>query len=683
MSDDIEPPGEDQVSPPPDDEEPAPPPPEPYSHEPALVEAAARLLDSAMPAEHDYAAASAVRSGASAYGWDDETPIVRALELTALYQLRTAHSGEAPGCRLGPEDDDRIAYPARISDVPDAVVELWTSLAERCEEPAAQARVHDLLCERKVPDRRAHALAAVDAYLAVAEARGPDLRATDVLVRAWTLARQFQAWDRLALVQQRLLQRAQQALERSGETPGIVLPLLEAAAAEPLRRQPVKATAAKTGPSVDDLLTLAAKTYSKSYVLARVLDLQRGRADDPNALRELDRRQVQALLDEADAAPHAFVRQSHLTAAIRVARDRGVTDLADLATRLLQGIPAADLKLQPISSSMSIPASMVEQYLAPFSTGHTWRDALGYFLCTPPPTGRYADLERQERELSNKFVLRGLFSTVRLMEGRLPKATVAPGSEEARQAEIAQIASIGGMFQADLMAEGLRRMVGSHGIAPAEDVAVWLMAEAGCRDPRLAQRLAEALVLFWERRYDACLHVIVPRIETALRSLLRECDVAVFRTQVGAAPGGYIGLQPLISALRAEHFDEDWAYFLQWLLLDPGLNLRNDVAHGLVGHVAPATAALALRAAGLLILLAADPEALGWDGDLDGRQATETTAPTVLRSREELHALLRTPVESPIDLTQRRGAIAVASRAVAVSLRAAAHAAWSLARRFE
>lgn len=99
--------------------------------------------------------------------------------------------------------------------------------------------------------------------------------------------------------------------------------------------------------------------------------------------------------------------------------------------------------------------------------------------------------------------------------------------------------------------------------------------------------------------------------------------VATFRTQVGASLGGYGGLQALLAALRDNHMDEDWHFLLTWLLLTPGVNVRNDVAHGLLAEPTAAYAALALRAAGLVVLIAPSPAALGWDDDLDGRVAAD------------------------------------------------------------
>ena len=43
---------------------------------------------------------------------------------------------------------------------------------------------------------------------------------------------------------------------------------------------------------------------------------------------------------------------------------------------------------------------------------------------------------------------------------------------------------------------------------------------------------------------------------------------------------------------------ESWTYFLRWLLLaPPGMNIRNDLAHGFIGDISPIDAALILRAA--------------------------------------------------------------------------------------
>lgn len=51
---------------------------------------------------------------------------------------------------------------------------------------------------------------------------------------------------------------------------------------------------------------------------------------------------------------------------------------------------------------------------------------------------------------------------------------------------------------------------------------------------------------------------------------------------------------------------ESWTYFLRWLLLaPPGMNIRNDLAHGFIGDISPIYAALILRAAVLLSTVAA------------------------------------------------------------------------------
>jgi hypothetical protein len=94
-----------------------------------------------------------------------------------------------------------------------------------------------------------------------------------------------------------------------------------------------------------------------------------------------------------------------------------------------------------------------------------------------------------------------------------------------------------------------------------------------------------ALHVYWRGEYEASAHLIYPKIGAAARMLLLELDEAVYRTQVGSDQGGYGGLYGLLTALEQQGMDEDWSFFLRWLLLGPtGVNLHNhnDLSHGLV-----------------------------------------------------------------------------------------------------
>ncbi|MGV9753785.1 DUF4209 domain-containing protein [Nocardia farcinica] len=191
-----------------------------------------------------------------------------------------------------------------------------------------------------------------------------------------------------------------------------------------------------------------------------------------------------------------------------------------------------------------------------------------------------------------------------LLSNRLPRFTTSSG-EHLDQQNVARFAQTTAEFNGRLMAEALRRVAERYGRPGGEDLTTYLLA-LGAIDTRLARSLAKGFGYFWSGDYEACAAVVIPKIETAARALLRELDEPTYQVQVSAAKaGGHILLHPLLEPLENVALDEDWAYFLRWLLSGPtGKNLRNDYAHGHIDEVTPADAALLLRAAALLITAA-------------------------------------------------------------------------------
>jgi len=120
-------------------------------------------------------------------------------------------------------------------------------------------------------------------------------------------------------------------------------------------------------------------------------------------------------------------------------------------------------------------------------------------------------------------------------------------------------------------------------------------------DEGTAERIARAFELWWDDRPDENAHLIVPRLEAAVRSLAREAGFPIIKEPQAGKPGGVRPLGELLRALRPSFPLPGWPAYLYHLLSDPlGLNLRNVIAHGIRARIERTDAALLLHAAAFL-----------------------------------------------------------------------------------
>jgi len=656
----------------------------PYSHDQADAEVAARLVDVA------YAAAARrwdvpdhLRAQAARLNPVPETPLVRELLLAACYDLRLDHGGKA-GCNLRPRTDtEDSSWPPRIAEVLPDVVALWRDVADRANHPAARARFNDLLFERRDGVGRDRAVAAATAYLSAARSRPrADLDVAAFLVRAWDLVRRVDAWALSADCCSELIKRVDAEMSSPPAAPGIILPMLAAVAAKPARSQVKQAPETVPDPAVvGQLLDTAFATFKDGYLASQIASLMRARTDDPVEIAEIDRREVTAYLDEADASS-GMAKQSHLQAAISISRARGLTGLARQATVRLQAIPVKDLGLKRSSSSFRVPRDQIERFLDGFTASTDWRDGLGFFLQTDCPLGDLARLRQEERDIAKVTVFSSLISRTILGADGLPRWTAA--SDDDRQAErLATCARIRAETQGRILAEGLQRMPDRYG-TPAESELSAFLSRNGQMDQPLALSLARGFRHYWAGDYEASVHIVVPKIETAARALLRELDEGIYRLQVAKDPGQYPGLYVLLQELEKLALDESWAYFLRWLLLGPlGMNIRNEVAHGFVTDISPVYAAVTLRAGALLItVVAPQPPSAARAASRENDHAVDL-ADLPHRDRDEILQILSMPVRDPVPLPWRGGSVGRLAGLTASTLRTAASSLNLLARRLD
>ena len=618
-----------------------------------------------------------------ASAWPLKPRLARELVAAVSYVLRLNHGG-APGCELRPATvAGDVAWPPAISRVSADVVALWRDLADLTSHPAARARFSDLLFERRDGVGRDRAVAAGTAYIEAAQIRAEaDLDVAAFLVRAWDLSRKVGAWTLLSQACSELIRRAEAEMTSGRGSPGCVLPMIAAVAARPARKQLTQAPETIPEPSVvSQLLETAFDTFTDGYLASQIASMMRSRTDDTAALEEISRREVAAYLAEADAST-GMAKQTHLQNAIKIARARGLTDMARRATAQLQAIPVKELGLKSSSWSIRMPRDQVERFLDAFVASPDWRDGLRFFLHTGCPSGDLGQLRDQERDLGKATVFTSLVTRTILGADGLPRWTAA--SAEDRQAvQLASLARIRAENQGRVLAEGLGRMVDRYGTPAESDLMIFLAAN-GQADESLALSLARAFRHYWSSDYEACVHVVVPKIEAAARALLRELDEGIYRLQAAKDPGKYPGLYVLIEELEKLALDESWAYFLRWLLLGPaGQNLRNEVAHGFVRDISPVYAALVLRAAALLItLVAPQPPSAAHVAMPQGDRVIDL-AELPGRDRDEILALLAQPVPDPVPFPWRDGAAGRLAGVTAAALRGTATALRLLAGRLD
>lgn len=529
-------------------------------------------------------------------GLPDEVAHLDALATAFMYDYFVP-AARATGTFRGGDYRNRAGeqWPPPLTELPGEIMSIWERYAAVASAPLARARLHDVLFEARYGDARAHARAAVAAYLDCAERVKDSLftvSAVPWLVRALELGRSTRQDDLLGRVTEHMWAHAEAALDGSDWAPGVTLGMLGPLVAHRLELD-------KTRP----LLDRARTAYEDDpHIVDEVLTMIRSQAGTNTERCRVDRQRVQCWLDAA-AQTTGLVRHMHLTKAAELGCNLGVADLTSQAVVALQATGLDDLGLQPVEVVMEVPAEVFEVFRSLALTASNLAEALWTVVETGPPAGDSEHSRRTVADQRQTFRFASLAIPVRLNYGALPQ--YSPGSAEAREEyeltelEVAALRISGSLLEVALDATCKR-------FAPAEaDLVAIFQHEPVVPEP-VARSFARAFGHYWNNDPEAACTVAIPRIETLARGLLKARGASVFSPQKGPAAGQMSMLDRLLRQLADHGADESWIRSLQALLIKPGvgLNLRNDILHGLRDEPpSQAEAALVLQAALFLLSL--------------------------------------------------------------------------------
>lgn len=555
---------------------------------------AERIEVAADNADNWYEIGAEIQKTAEPESRDSVAPVVSAFQYdfveTTEEERRNRWGVYAPMLELA---DGRV-YPTPLDVAPDEWLVTWTAIVDQVRHPAARSRLHDLLWERRWgprPDQ--HARGAIDAFEELASGSWSALDRAECLTRALGVARAIGDEDRRNRLVSKTVEAAQASIRGGERQPGVALRLVESLMRLPASDQPRE---------LDLLLDEAISAYEPDpWILQTIADLQAIRARaDKEGVRSIYARQVERWRDAAGRAT-GLVRMSHLERALELARVHGLSEEADELRREIQAITPDEMDLKTISATVEMPREQVERFHDAFLEGADWKECLVLFGSYGPPSGDYERNVRTIKELQQEHPLQFLFSKVIIGPGNVP-ILHATTEEEHRDVELSDHEARGIAFWAISAAEVLDRIRREKAVPEPGEIVAFFSTDVITVD--VAERMSRALLLYWEGQPDEAAHVLVPRLEAAIREMCRQAGPAIIREPRGRAPGSVRPLGDLISALKGR-LDESWRRYLANLLVDPvGTNLRNRISHALLPMVAKEQAAVLLHAACFLRLLA-------------------------------------------------------------------------------
>lgn len=326
----------------------------------------------------------------------------------------------------------------------------------------------------------------------------------------------------------------------------------------------------------------AGRYYAERQFLGSLDDVYQALVDNA-ARREAQRRVAESHEADANARSVAshLAAAAHLEDAILVYQRLRMQDKVDeLLRRIGEQYQAGQDEFGQIEVRGAIPRVEVERLydvrLAPLSLG----DALGALGALDAFQPSYAAAEERAQGIAEYAPLSALLART-IIRDDSPTRHIQ-SAEERYEAQVQRQF----VFHINLTAIVIGLML--QRLEQDKDLNARSLGDYFERwplmDPRHLPFLRRGIERYYADDYISALHILTPQIEGALRSMLWQGDLAVTgftRDAAGIDADTLSGLlrRKDVQAVLGQNF---WRYLDTVLSAQDGLNLRNDVAHGLV-----------------------------------------------------------------------------------------------------
>lgn len=316
------------------------------------------------------------------------------------------------------------------------------------------------------------------------------------------------------------------------------------------------------------------------FSMERVVELLAPYYQRKTRLQDRDRvcAELLSALDRLPKGMAPFMKKGYYETAERNLRRWGAHDLAKTALQVVQKLgPASREAMKGFKHTMEVPRDRVIAHTREILSGDL-EQAISRFISAYLPSRE--QVKAQVNENASKFIFQFLCRQALVdADGR---TTAVLGDVESDDAHLAKHLAMTLQFQSLFMRHTCREFCSNKDISPATLLAE--IEKSSLFDSSDLSLLKIALDAYWQENAVVFIHVAIPRIESALRELAGSMEAILKPSR--ANDGGY-HLQTLDQVLRMDSvkhcYGEDVAWYLRVLLTENrgGLNLRNDVCHGM------------------------------------------------------------------------------------------------------
>ena len=282
---------------------------------------------------------------------------------------------------------------------------------------------------------------------------------------------------------------------------------------------------------------------------------------------------------EAEAQGSSIVTAGFLEHAVKHYADIGASDrLERVKLRLRQAYEAAQPKFKPIALSVPIDMQADDTY-AEKLVAMAPAESLAAFLSR---LNKRIPSKDEVRALVEQFPLQRLFPRANVKDSRRIAESVT--EEEKSYAALCDCYGVQASVLGLLLARLYRRLADA-GRWTADSIVDFLASGVAFDEDKLPL-LRTGVERYFARDYISAIHVLVPQIEDILRRLLGKMGLPTtsFDSKTRATREKPLGEVLEVQQLK-EGLGEDLWFYLKFLFTEQlGENLRNDIAHGLLGE---------------------------------------------------------------------------------------------------